>query len=265
MMSMEQKQFWDQHGYIKLTDYLHFVQKQSLKKWCDEVQQWPETPGKWMQYFESTSANEHQLCRIENILRYHDGFSELARGARTLDLVTELMGEEGVLFKEKINFKLPGASGFAPHQDYPAFISFGQSFHITMMVAIDDSTLENGCLQLVKYPQRNTKILPMAKDNTISRQACEQLQWQSVPCKSGGVLLFDSFLPHYSEANNSSNSRRALFLTFNRKSDGGSKYDNYFADKRKNFPPECERLPGVDYSAGEAVYNVANPISNVVC
>jgi hypothetical protein len=29
-----------------------------------------------------------------------------------------------VLFKEKINFKLPGGSGFTPHQDSPAYITF---------------------------------------------------------------------------------------------------------------------------------------------
>jgi hypothetical protein len=36
------------------------------------------------------------------------------------DIASQLFEEEAVLFKEKINFKLPGGCGFAAHQDTPA-------------------------------------------------------------------------------------------------------------------------------------------------
>ena len=34
-----------------------------------------------------------------------------------LDPVADVLDDRPVLFKEKINFKLPGGGGFAPHQD----------------------------------------------------------------------------------------------------------------------------------------------------
>jgi ectoine hydroxylase-related dioxygenase (phytanoyl-CoA dioxygenase family) len=74
-----------------------------------------------------------------------------------------------VLFKEKINFKFSGANGFTPHQDYPAFLSFGQTYHITMMLAIDDCTIENGCLQIANNIDYMRKVLPQAKDKTIHK------------------------------------------------------------------------------------------------
>ena len=59
--------------------------------------------------------------------------------------------------------------------------------------------------------------------------------------------------------NASERSRLALYVTYNRASEGDRR-DAYFAHKRANFPPECERVAGVDYSAGASVYNVGNPI-----
>jgi hypothetical protein len=47
-------------------------------------------------------------------------------------------------------------------------------------------------------------------------------------------------------------------------SDSGSKREEYYKDKRLKFPPECERVKGIDYSSGAEIYNVANPITNEV-
>ncbi|WP_269570239.1 phytanoyl-CoA dioxygenase family protein [Legionella tunisiensis] len=97
---------------------------------------------------------------------------ELANGERTLQLVSQLMAEQAVIFKEKINYKFPGGGGFKAHQDAPAFISFDQRFHITMMLAIDDCTLENGCLQVVKGGANKPVILPQEADGSIQKKYC---------------------------------------------------------------------------------------------
>ena len=252
--------FWKKNSYLKLKDFFSLEEKKNLLKWSSEIENWEETPGKWMKYFESTNKSPRQLCRIENFLQYHDGFNELARGEKTLELLSSLMKEKAVLFKEKINFKLPGVGGFTPHQDYPAFLSFGQHYHITMMIALDYATLQNGCLQVATNDSYQKKVLPQENDKTISRELCKEISWTPIECQKGDVLFFDSFLPHYSETNQSSKARRAISPTYNRMSDSGSKREEYFKDKRLKFPPECERIPGKDYSSDEKIYNVANPI-----
>ena len=96
-----------------------------------------------MKYFENSSkTGERLLCRVENFIPYHDGLRALLTDGDVMRILSELMGEQAVLFKEKINAKLPGGSGFTAHQDAPAFITFGQRYHITMMIAVDDSTIE---------------------------------------------------------------------------------------------------------------------------
>ncbi|CEK10569.1 phytanoyl-CoA dioxygenase family protein [Legionella hackeliae] len=257
-----QQQFWKEHGFIKLTDFFTNDLKESLKYWCDELTALPETPGKWMKYFETNSQGQRQLCRIENFIDYHKSMHDIANGERTLALVSALMNEQAAIFKEKINYKFPGGGGFKPHQDAPAFVSFNQKFHITMMLAIDDCTLENGCLQVVEGGANQPIILPQESDGSIQKDIAETLVWSPLECKSGDVVLFDSYLPHYSEPNHSQGSRRALFVTFSKFSEGGLKRMSYYQDKREKFPPDCERDPNKDYSAGAAIYNVANPITS---
>lgn len=260
-LNAEQKKHWKQHGFLKITDLFTQDEKVAIELWVDEIYNWPETPGKWMKYFE-TRNHKRMVCRVENFLDYHSGMKELLSGKRTIGILSELMSEDAVLFKEKINYKLAGGNGFPPHQDAPAFLSFDQFYHITMMVAIDQSVIANGCLQVVKGGTNNTKFMLQNKDGSINNELVKTLQWTPIECEVGDLLLFDSYLPHYSEPNNSDHSRRALFVTYNRASDGGSKRTQYYLDKRDKFPPECERDPNKDYSKGAEVYNIATPIAN---
>ena len=261
VISNDQKKQWQNNGYVKITNFLSKSVKDSLKIWCQELQDLPETPGKWMKYFETSINQDRNLCRIENFLEYHEGFNNIASSARTIDLISQLMGEEAVLFKEKINLKLPHGNGFKPHQDAPAFITFNQTYHITMMLAIDDATVENGCLQIINNNEQNGITLPQNQDGSIHSNISNKFKWNNLVCNLGDIVLFHSYVPHYSEKNTSLNSRRSAFITYSKKSEGKSKRLEYYADKREKFPPDCERIIGKDYSKGAEIYNVANPFN----
>ncbi len=254
----QQHRDWRQHGYVVMPGYLRGTRLTELLDWSEQLEAWPETPGKWMKYFEKGPADERLLCRVENFIPYHDGLNELICGARTYDLVSELMDEPAVLFKEKINFKMPGGAGFTPHQDAPAFTSFDQTYHITMLIAVDASTVENGCLEIVD-DHAACEMLPQAADGTIAPEVVERLAWHPLPTSPGDMVLFHSYVPHRSGPNRSKGPRRAYYITYNRKSEG-ERRDDYYRHKRSVFPPDCERQPGVDYSAGAGVYNLGNPI-----
>ena len=250
--------FWKKNHYLHLKDIFTRDQVEALKGWSEELFSWPETPGKWMKYYESTPGDDRQLCRVENFMPYHEGIRGLSCGEAVMGILGQLMGEEAVLFKEKINLKLPGGAGFGAHQDAPAFISFGQKFHITMMVAVDDATVDNGCMEFSE-PVDVYHTLPQGAGGTIAEEVEAKLPWSAIEAKAGDIMFFDSYIPHRSPTNASGKSRRAMFITYNRKSEG-SRRDDYFADKRDKFPQDCEKIPGKDYSASAALYNLGNPI-----
>ena len=231
-----------------------------LRRWADELADWPEDVH-GMKYFEATESERQTLCRVENFLPVHPGLRDLFRRPDLLALLEGLLGEPAVLFKEKINYKLPGGDGFRAHQDAPAFAMFGQRYHVTAMVSVDATTPENGCLEVVNG-HGDSAPLQQAEDGTLAPEVVAALDWKPLPTAPGDLLVFDSYLPHRSGPNRSSASRRAYYVTYNRASDGDRR-DDYFALKREAFPPESERGEGDDSGAPHPAaryFNLGNPI-----
>ena len=99
-----------------------------------------------MAYYEdSVSEPERRiLSRIEYFDGFHAGLSGFMHGPDMQVRAGDLFGEPAVLYKEKVNFKMPGGQGFEPHQDVQAgWQDFG-SLHLTALVSIDTATEANG-------------------------------------------------------------------------------------------------------------------------
>lgn len=247
---------WQENGYLKICGWFSAEEIQQIRDSVGRLQALPDTPGKWMKYYEA-GASGRQLCRIENFIQYDRVMQRLVCDVSTMRLLALLMGEPALLFKEKINFKLPGGNGFTAHQDAPAFTTFDHDYHITMMVSIDASTPENGCLEVVPGGHRRG-LLTVDPDLTIASELREGLEWLPVTTEPGDLVLFGSYLPHRSGPNRSSVARRALYATYN-KSAGGNVRQRYFEKKRESFPPDVEKVPGKRYDPG--VFNVGNPVN----
>ena len=63
----------------------------------------------------------------------------------------------------------------------------------------------------------------------------------------GDAVFFDSFAPHRSGPNDTNEPRRVLYTTYNRLSAGDFR-EQYYREKRANFPPDCERDPDKSYA-----------------
>ncbi|CAF3879796.1 unnamed protein product [Adineta steineri] len=252
------KQFHDD-GFLIVNDLLSSTEKKKVIDYADGILALPETAGKWMQYYEIKDGKK-LLCRTENFLDYFPELNELLRGKIT-DAISQLLGTPAILFKEKINFKLPGGAGFGAHQDAPAYTTFHQDHHLTVMIAIDKSDTQNGCLEVVRG-EHKSGMLPHPNgvmEKWLVEKWENEHKWEPVELEAGSLLFFGSMLPHRSGQNVSNRPRRAYYLTYNALSDGDFR-KAYYADKREKFPPAIERVPGKDYSEGARVYNLANPI-----
>ena len=115
---------------------------------------------------EVNASGKWVLCRTENFANYHPGFNSLLRGPRILHLLEQLAGEPMLLFKEKINYKLSGSGGFAPHIDSTAYTHIKNVKHLTILLAVDAATMANGGLEVV--PGSHEMDVPInASDNCI--------------------------------------------------------------------------------------------------
>lgn len=146
-----------------------------------------------------------------------------------------------LLFKDKINYKLPGGNGFHAHLDAPAYNHIGRIEHITANLAIDAATHENGCLQVV--PGSHKMDVEFVDGGRISPAWEARHEWVSVPLEPGDVLFFGSHLAHRSEPNNTNKSRSSLYATFYFSSDGPDLRQRYYEHRRANFPPDHGEPP----------------------
>jgi len=233
-------------GLVVVRGMLDEREMAELGRWTDELAEAPETPGRQMVYGETSLLDQSTrlIQRIENFCPFHAGFDRLLNSGRLLEATSALFGEKAALFKDKINFKMPGGDGFKPHQDQQAGWSKYASLFITVMIAIDDSTLENGCLEIAAGQHRRGLLGPEWRPLEPADMAGFTLE--PLPVRAGDVVFFDSYVPHCSRPNLSGQQRRVLYITYNRLSEGDHR-EPYFAEKRRNFPPDVEREPGKDY------------------
>jgi hypothetical protein len=257
--------FYQDNGYLKVESLLTKEEKDRLVEGVGEIQSWAETPGKWMIYYEPQVVSQKKiLCRTENFIPYSEKVRQIMCGEKIMNSLCQLLGEPVYLYKDKINYKQPGGNGFLPHQDVGAFQSVGTKNHITVLIAIDEFSRENGCLEVATSHReiwKEHKILEHNEKGGIVENIVNTLTWEPILMQPGDVLFFGSYIPHRSGPNLTETSRRALYLTYNPVKEG-NRYEQYYIDKRKNFPPDCEREPGRDYSTGEKIYNLANPIKH---
>jgi 2-aminoethylphosphonate dioxygenase len=224
-------------GYLVIRGFFGASETADLLRWTGELATAPEKAGRHWVYHEDsvTEPRRPVIQRIENFCPFQAEFDALVRDGALARWTSALMGGPVVLFKDKINFKMPGAPGFKAHQDQQAGWGRYAPVFVTAMVSIDPATVENGCLEVA--PGRHREGLLGEEWNPL----CETgLGLQAVPTDPGDVIFFDSFVPHASKPNFTDGARRILYLTHNLASHGDHR-QRYYAEKHAAFPPDVER------------------------
>jgi 2-aminoethylphosphonate dioxygenase len=226
-----------------------------LDTWSNELLCAPD--GRLLKYYEITPQGR-TCSRVERFIRSAPDLDFCMEGAPLLmTTVTLVLAEAPLLFKDKINYKPPGGGAYTLHQDAPAYAGFGISEFVTVMIPIDDTNDQNGCLEFA-VGVRATRELTLDESGRISDSELQAFRFRHVPAKAGDLVVFDGLAPHRSAKNNTNHSRRAVFLTFNRASEGDRR-DAYFQAKNEYFPPEENRSGGRDYHKTGRRFNLGNP------
>jgi len=144
--------------------------------------------------------------------------------ARVIERIEQLLGEEVYHWHSKMTMKEPKQGGaWEWHQDY------GYWYHnfclfprlISCMIAVDDSTRENGCLRVLRGSHQMGRIEhgqsgeQTGADGERVAEALERLDCVNVEMQAGDALFFDCNLLHRSEPNLSTKPRWTLIGCYN--------------------------------------------------
>lgn len=245
-LSVDQMNAFHRDGFLVIRGLFTPIDVRDQEQWIDEIAHRPPETGRQMVYFEDSlkAPGTRVLARIEKFSEYHAGMGGLVADPRLLGPISDLLGEDAVLFKEKVNFKMPGGAGFTPHQDIqPGWDRYAPYF-LSVLIAVDANTIENGCLELAAGHHHRGLI--GRKWEPLEGDELAGVEFVAYPMAPGDVAFFDCFTPHQSQPNLTDRPRRNIYLTYNRRSDGDFR-EQYFADKRKSYPPDFERDPNASY------------------
>lgn len=253
---------WDDSGLVWFRGAITKSQVSKLDSWATEISAWPDTPGKWLKYYEALPVpgslnKEKALSRVENFLPFHDALRDFVEQGSVKLLIEDLVGGPMLLFKDKINLRPPGSRGFELHQDAHAYAEFGVMHHVTAMIPVDAFDATNGAMRFGRRPSDGL-LLPTNPDRSIRPELAGDLDLGCVYAEPGDIVVFDSLVPHDSSDNKSRRARRAYFFTF---ADArlGDRRSSYFQAKRTRFPQECE-LSGFDVpERADNPFNLGNP------
>lgn len=237
---------YERDGYVVIRGMYSAAEVRELSEAVTELASRVPSVGRQMVYLEESllSKGERILSRIERFSQYQPALGRYINEPRMIETASRLLGDRAVLFKEKINFKLPGGGGFTPHQDIQPGWDEYAPFFLSVLVTIDDSTIENGCLELAAGHHKRGLI--GRKWQPLEGEELRGIEFVPYPMSAGDVAFFDCFVPHRSKPNLTDSPRRNMYLTFNRAKDGDHR-ERYFTDKRRSYPPDHEREPGKAY------------------
>ena len=241
-LTSEEIEEFHTNGFLVKKKYYDEDEILEIRKWVYEYSE--KKPEDWkkgqeMGYYEKSKNNgERILTRLENFVDYNKNFHNLVYSEKITKCVDSLLGEKCVFFKEKINFKNPGGSGFKPHQDIISrWDDYAPDF-MNVLICTDKGTLENGCLEVAAGFHNKGFLGPY--DAPIPEERLKEMTFELLEHSLGDVVFFNGFTPHQSQENKSSSPRTNLYLTYNKLSDGDHR-EKYFARKRKELPPDNER------------------------
>lgn len=241
-------------GFIVLKRFFDRSAMDKVSAWLDELHDKKPGKNRESKYHEKSAiTGQNILVRVENVLGGHNPeITKLLLSPKAIGCLTRLFGEPPVLFKEKVNYKLPGCRPDKLHQDQAAGWNAYGNFFITMGIAVDANRKENAALSFMTSGNYERKLMtaewrPLSEDDPPYSPEDEYVLLEADP---GDVIFFDSYVPHGSPANTSDKSRRNIFLTFNKRSDGDMRA-RYYKDKWAKYPPNA-----IAYARPEESYRV---------
>jgi ectoine hydroxylase-related dioxygenase (phytanoyl-CoA dioxygenase family) len=151
--------------------------------------------------------------RLDPVIDVSPTFAALARDSQLLAVISDAIGGEPQLMKDKFIAKPPGAPGYGAHQDAAYWPGLGvdPSRFLTAIIFLDDATAEKGAIECA--PGFHGRLLTDPNEIADPDEAALG-DFTMIEAKAGDLLLLHSLTPHRSGSNRSGDMRRALLFTY---------------------------------------------------
>ncbi|NND22890.1 MAG: phytanoyl-CoA dioxygenase [Silicimonas sp.] len=244
MLTPDQRQFFDTHGYLVVDDVLDDAVLNPVRteyadlldglcadwgiegdRFEDKLTRAYRAGHDWFQPMDISLPGDR--IAADTPMHFGPAVFDMVTAPRLLDLVEDLIGPEitsnpiqhvrikppeRTLNKDEIRAHVGGTDW---HQDRAvALEEADETTMVTVWLAVTDATVENGCLQVV--PDKG-ELLPHCpkRQTAIADGHLDTTQAVPLPVKSGGAVIFHPMTPHASLPNLSDGIRWSFDLRYN--------------------------------------------------
>lgn len=224
-LTPEQVHFFEEQGYLVVEDLIPPDWVAEIRADLDNLhermaEQTPEGVGVSWEH----EVDPNIQRRIKQLMHgelVSPALNRLVRSPEVLDIVEMLLGPDLSLYHCKLLMKAARDGTVTPwHQDFSYWEMDGnRPLMLNCMLQIDDSTVENGCIQMVPGSQK-AGLMPHEREGKVFGRFLPgffQPREDAVllPMRAGSAIFFGPLIIHGSDANHSETDRRAVTIAYN--------------------------------------------------
>ena len=212
--------FYQENGYVVMED---FLTAEELETWRRHVGEAVANRGKRKLADGSSVEEDNYYARVFaqriNLWTDHAGMRQLMIDARLGRIASDLSGRDGMrIWHDQALIKPPWGNPTGWHLDNP-YWSFYSRDSITIWVALDDVTKDNGCLYFVPGTHRTATYDNVSITSNVGSLFDSYPQWREleavgVELKAGGCTWHNGLLAHGAGANMTPRHRRSMTCAY---------------------------------------------------
>lgn len=226
-VSDEEKQYFVDHGYVHLRGLLTQAEVDEIEIVYDRfLRREIEVPGKDYCDMAGDYGREPDDFSIINVMlprRYYPQWRGNVFERRASSVAQQLHGDGMVIDYDQLLAKQPYKNDavFAWHQDMAYWPDTPDTRTATLWLAIDDSTVENGCMRFVPPTIHEPTLRPhqpqfgdRGESHALGTDLLPTDEPITVPISRGDVTVHNERVMHGSGGNTTAGFRRAYILAY---------------------------------------------------
>ncbi|MGI9601020.1 MAG: phytanoyl-CoA dioxygenase family protein [Acidimicrobiales bacterium] len=224
-VSDDERAFFAEHGYVHLRGLLTEAEVDELSVVYDRfLRREIEVPGKDFCDMAGDYGRNPEDYSIVNVMlprRYHAAWQGNVYERRAASAAQQLCGDGMTIDYDQLLAKQPYKEDavFAWHQDMAYWPDTPDTRTATFWLAIDDSTVENGCMRFVPSTNHETALRPhqpqfgdRGESHALGTDLLPTDEPVPVPISRGDVTVHNERVMHGSGGNHTAGFRRAYIL-----------------------------------------------------
>jgi phytanoyl-CoA hydroxylase len=227
-LTQKEIQSYQKNGFLVIEN---FLSTEELEHWRTVVmnaikqRNGQKMPDKIVKTGEADGINEDTTYfgkvfdQLLNLWQTDKGVKDLMCDERIGKMAAQLSGAEGIrIWHDQALFKRPWANPTSWHLDTP-FWSFSDRRALSIWIALDDATLENGCLFFIpgSYKETSFENAGIGKNMDAMFEVYPQfatINSVAAPMKAGSCSFHNGLTIHGANANMTNGYRRAMTCAY---------------------------------------------------